>query len=949
MVPLLVACGRAPSAPDVATTPTATSSAAQPTAAPPEVDASATAPPPAEPRLADLRQLTFGGENAEAYWSFAGDELVMQARVGEAQCDRIYRLPLTGAGPDGKALVPVSSGLGATTCSYFMKGDGRVVYASTHLGGDACPPKPDHSQGYVWALYDSYDIFSANKDGSDVVRLTDTPGYDAEATVCGVDGSIVFTSVRDGDIDLYRMNADGTDVRRLTSLPGYDGGAFFDRDCTRILWRASRPRTPKDLDDFKGLLAKGLVRPSKLELYVANADGSDPVQITYLDAASFAPYWHPSGTRVLFSSNAFDPKGREFDLWAIDVDGTDLERVTSTPGFDGFPMFSPDGATLAFASNRATAPGQRDTNVFLARWVEGVDRLEETAADRVAADVAWLADPARDGRGVGTPGLEAAGVYLEDRMRALGLAPDGDGGTYRQAFPVVTAIQAGDETSLAIEGDIVPRDAFVPMGFSAPHADVAGPIVFAGYGIVAADLGHDDYAALDVKDKIVLVRRFVPEPSTWSSQDKRRHGDIRQKAFHARQRGARALLVVDDPAPPEPAGSEGADWKAPAEAPLPALQPEGAGDAGIPVLVLKRDVGAPVVKKLVQGSALGAKVSTRLTTVTTDAFNVVGRIVARPADGQRAEGVVVVGAHYDHLGHGGKSSLAPGKDEPHVGADDNASGTAALLEIARALAPRAAELRRDVVLVAFSGEESGVLGSTHFTRARMAKGKADVVAMLNMDMVGRLRDNRLQVLGTDTSPDWLALLEPACDAARVGCAAAGDGGLGPSDQMPFYLAGAPVLHFFTGTHLDYHKPSDVAAKVNAGGAAQIARLVGELAAALAARDPIGYTPDAKGPAPRGDVRSFNASLGTIPDYAGPGPGKSGMLLAGVRPGGAADKAGLQRGDVLIKLGPADIKSVEDLMFVLNAARPGETTTAVVVREGKELAVEITYQEGSRPR
>jgi Tol biopolymer transport system component len=329
------------------------------------------APPPAaviaradEVHLADVRQLTFGGENAEAYWSWAGDQLILQARSATASCDRIGRLdPFSAAA----VFTPVSSGKGATTCSFFLPGDKEVIYASTHLGGDACPPRPDHSKGYVWALYPDYDIFRGSADGTGpLTRLTDTPGYDAEGTVCGKDGSIVFTSVRDGDIDLYRMDADGKNVRRLTDTPGYDGGAFFNADCTKIVWRASRPKG-KDLEDFKALLAQNLVRPTKLELYVANADGSDPVQITYLDAASFAPYWHPSQKRILFSTNYAASSAREFDVWGVNVDGTGLERVTTADGFDGFPMFSPDGRWLALSSNRATAPGQHDTNVFLAR------------------------------------------------------------------------------------------------------------------------------------------------------------------------------------------------------------------------------------------------------------------------------------------------------------------------------------------------------------------------------------------------------------------------------------------------------------------------------------------------------------------------------------------------------------------------------------------------------
>ena len=322
-----------------------------------------------EGHLAEVRQLTFGGENAEAYWSPDGRELIFQSTRQPYGCDQIFKLAADGSAEP----VLVSTGTGRTTCAYFS-GDGQgVLFSSTHLAAPECPPVPDHSQGYVWPLYDSMDIFSGELDGSNLRRLTDSGSYDAEATVCARDGSIIFTSTRDGDLDLYRMDADGKNVQRLTDTPGYDGGAFFSADCTKIVWRASRPSPGEELDDYQRLLAQNLVRPSKLEIFVANADGSEVRQVTDLGAASFAPFFHPSGERILFSTNYGDPKGREFDIWAIDVDGSDLEQITFSPGFDGFPMFSPDGSRLAFASNRKQQkPGE--TNVFVARWVEHPDR-----------------------------------------------------------------------------------------------------------------------------------------------------------------------------------------------------------------------------------------------------------------------------------------------------------------------------------------------------------------------------------------------------------------------------------------------------------------------------------------------------------------------------------------------------------------------------------------------
>ncbi|MCL4839207.1 MAG: PD40 domain-containing protein, partial [Thermoanaerobaculia bacterium] len=364
---------------------------------------------PGERHFADLRQLTFGGENAEAYWSPDGSELVMQSTRPPYGCDQIFRLPVD---PPGEPRL-VSTGTGRTTCAYFTFPAGeRILFASTHHASESCPAPPDMSRGYVWALYPEYELYSARPDGSELARLTENEVYDAEATVCQKDGSIVFTSTRDGDLELYRMDADGGNLLRLTQEPGYDGGAFFSPDCSQIVWRASRPQG-EALAEYQRLLGEHKVRPSRMEIWIANADGTEARQVTYLGAASFAPYFHPAGERILFSSNLADPDGREFDIWAVNVDGSGLERITTAPDFDGFPIFSPDGSRLAFSSNRNQGqPGE--TNVFVARWVEREAEIVERPADRFARDVAWLADDAREGRGVGSEGIEAAARYLEE-------------------------------------------------------------------------------------------------------------------------------------------------------------------------------------------------------------------------------------------------------------------------------------------------------------------------------------------------------------------------------------------------------------------------------------------------------------------------------------------------------------------------------------------------------
>jgi len=321
-------------------------------------------PFPGETHLKNIRQITFGGENAEAYWSADGKQLIFQAKQRGMQCDQIFVMDT-----NGQNVRRLSNGEGACTCSYFFPDGKRILYASTYLASSDCPAPPDMSKGYVWKLHEGFDIFTADPDGGNVKRLTDSPDYDAEATLSTDGGKIIFTSLRDGDIDLYTMDPDGSNVTRITHELGYDGGAFFSRDGKRIVWRASRPKTEEEVADFKALLAEHAIRPMVLELYVADADGSNARQVTHAGAASFGPYFFPDGRRIIFASNMADEKGRNFDLFLVNDDGSGLEQITFNETFDGFPMFSPDGKSLVFASNRYDEnPGE--TNIFIADWVD---------------------------------------------------------------------------------------------------------------------------------------------------------------------------------------------------------------------------------------------------------------------------------------------------------------------------------------------------------------------------------------------------------------------------------------------------------------------------------------------------------------------------------------------------------------------------------------------------
>ncbi len=326
-----------------------------------------------EKHLKNLRQITFGGDNAEAYWSFDDRSLVFQATNPDwgTKCDQIYMIDRKN--PKAKKHIPqlISTGDGRTTCSYFLPGDTTILYASTHLADKSCPAVPEkRADGkYVWPVYSGFDIFVADLKGNLVNQLTNTDGYDAEATVSPRGDKIVFTSMRTGDLELFTMNLDGTGVKQVTFDLGYDGGAFFSPDGQKLIFRASRPETEEDIKIYKDLLNEGLVMPTEMELYICNVDGSNLKRITNLGGANWSPFFHPSGKKILFSSNHASEKGFPFNLYMINIDGTGLERITYDGVFDAFPVFSNNGKWIVFSSNRNNG-GTSETNLFLGEWVE---------------------------------------------------------------------------------------------------------------------------------------------------------------------------------------------------------------------------------------------------------------------------------------------------------------------------------------------------------------------------------------------------------------------------------------------------------------------------------------------------------------------------------------------------------------------------------------------------
>jgi Tol biopolymer transport system component len=745
---------------------------------------------PEETRLKNIRQLTFGGTNAEAYWSFDGQWLSYQHKDSgnnPAQCDQIFRLSV-----DGKTHQQVSNGLGRTTCAFYYPNDSRILFSSTHASNSACPAPPDFSKGYVWPIYSSYQIYSTKPDGSNLTPIE--PGapraYNAETTVCK-DGSVVFTSDRGGDLDLYFGKLDSfgllQDIKQVTNTLGYDGGAVFSPDCKKIVWRASRPRLGKEADEYRALLKKHLVKPTELEIWTANADGSHARQVTRMGVASFAPAFTPDGQSILFASNPRDPHGRHFDLYLIRHDGTGLERVSYSNTFESFPMFSPDGKYLAFSSNR-NGKEPRETNVFIADWVDapGSSFLKDDPAGRAMTMIRTLSDPSMEGREPGAPGMSRALDQVEKAYQEIGLNPFFE--TYRQ--PV------------------------------------------------------------QVKLREKKQERVV------SSEN----------------------------------------------------------------------------------------------------------LIGRSGDGCGRGMPVIIGAHLDHLGYGAENSLELNRRVVHPGADDNASGVATLLEAARLIQADPAAKKGCFVFAAFTGEEAGIAGSSQFVK-RLKDRKIKPKAMLNVDMAGRLENNKLTVFGSDSALEWKPLVEKECSQRRLTCVGGGDG-YGPSDHMAFYIAHVPVLHFFTGPHVDYHRGTDTADKINATGVVQVAEVVAAVALDSAStRQRLTYQ-KAQGVSPMGRVgrkNSHGAYLGTIPDYAtlsspsgpgGAGAPQGGVPLAGARPGSPADQAGIREGDILLSIETPNpqgigepvahpIHNLNQFTDVLSDLLPGQKIILSVKRKGTIVKLPAT--------
>jgi len=947
--------------------------------------------------LQQSRQLIYEGKRSgEGYFSPDGQRLIFQSeREAANPFYQIYVLDLQ-SGDTSR----VTTGAGKTTCAFFQPGTARVLFSSTQLDPGAAAKQQAEldfrasgkQRRYSWDYDAAMDVFTAHGDGSQVQRLTDAAGYDAEASFSPDGKQIVFCSLRGaygrelsaeekarlekdpawfGDI--FLMNADGSNVRQLTTAPGYDGGPFFSPDGQRILWRRF---------DASGMNA---------DVFTMKLDGSEVRRLTEFQSMSWAPFFHPSGEYVIFTSNK---QGFEnFELFLVDAKGErEPVRITHTAGFDGLPVFSPDGKKLCWTSGR-TSDGK--SQLFLADWNDAAARAalagapirkpgagagwsrsfsgtmggavggavvaaapmaaEITAAD-LRGQVEWLAAEERGGRGTGSEGARATAEWLAQYLQAAGLQPMG--ADYFQPFEFeagiklvpganqLTTVRDGQATVGALDTD------FRPIPFS-DSGEAEGEVIFVGYGLTVPEDGknpsYNSYDGLDVKDKIVLALRYVPEGAEPGRRAQlNRYAGLRYKAMMARERGARAILFVNGPTSPGAGELVGLGGDG-------ALAGSGVIAASINGALAEKLIAA-AGKKLkevqagldtenphVEGAFLLPGVKVKLRTGLEHVHKPDRNVLALlPPVG--TDEYVVVGAHYDHLGMGATgSSLARSGEEAkiHPGADDNASGTAAVMEMAANLAASASAervaFRRGVIFALWSGEEIGIIGSAKFVE-KPPVPLEKIVAYVNFDMVGRLKDNKLSVQAVGSSKVWRRLLEKRNVAAGFQLVLGEDPYL-PTDVTAFYPKKIPVLNFFTGAHEDYHRPTDTAEKLDYAGTERIARLATQIVrdVATAPERPDFSRVERKTEA-GGSRETLRAYLGTIPDYT---TEVKGVKFSGVRAGSPAEKAGVQGGDVLVEFAGQKITNIYDYTYSLDAVKIGVPVKAVVERAGQRVEITVT--------
>ena len=937
--------------------------------------------------LSKTRQLTFeGARSGEGYFSQSGQKLVYQSENHAGNpFYQIYLLDLRSG--ENKM---VSSGIGKTTCAWIHPNEKRVLFSSTHLDSNATRKQAEElaeresgkARKYSWDYDRHYDLFEVDVTSGQTQRITSADGYDAEGSYSPTGRKIVFASNRnayskkltvaerkifDRDKsyfnDIYLMNSDGSGVEQLTTSAGYDGGPFFNSLGDQICWRRFSPNG------------------HKAEIYRMNLDSRKEKKLTSLDAMSWAPFFHPSNKYLIFSTNLHG--FNNFELYVVDMEGEKQPmRVTESDGFDGLPCFSPDGKTLSWTSNRTN---DKKSQIFIANWnhEEILKRLElapskegsvhsekpnapvrqtSPAVDTndIRKHLKYLCSENLEGRFTGSQGGKMASEYVAKSFDSFGMEPFSKENGWFQEFPFFNTANLSPSCKLDLSGIAgtekerleINKD-WVPMSFSDSGNSTISEVVFAGYGIRAkkskAWPEYDSYAHLDVKDKWVMVLRKLP--TGWSEKRKDffyYHSTFRKKASVARDLGAKGIIFVTDFAEPKDKLVEFSS---------------GTTNETISIqsIMITRSLADRILKaqgrdlrktcdRLATGDLqMGFPLKQAVLTLNVSILrkkgvgrNTLGWI--RSKEGSKTKRIIVIGAHLDHIGFGKASSRAKKSEKGkfHPGADDNASGIGALLEIAEYLADLIKrgllKSNYDILFAAWSGEEIGLLGSSHFMRSH-ASGKKDgkdrkIIAYLNLDMVGRYKE-KLTLHGVGSSTAWKKLIQRANIPVGLNLNLQNDSHI-PTDTTSFFAKGVPILSAFTGLHADYHSPSDTPDKINYEGIADCSNLYVRLIEGVTRLDKMDYVAQAPPPKSRGRLRVY---LGTIPDYSQ--TDRKGLLLSGVSKGGPADLAGLQSEDLVVELGGKKIETIYDYTDAISLLKAGKVTKVTVIRKGKTLALKIT--------
>lgn len=826
--------------------------------------------------------------------------------------------------------------------------------------------KSGKTRRYSWDYDENYDIFEAPIGGGKFKNLTNTLGYDAEGSISPNGKYIAFASNRlaytsnlsaddqarrDKDpsyfMEIYIMNRDGSDVRRLSNSPGYDGGPFFSPDGKRIVWRRF---------STNGHVA---------EVFTMNIDGTDEKQLTDLKAVTWAPFYHPSGDYIVFTTSVLGHDN--FELYIVDTDGKKSPvRVTDLPGFDGLPVFTPDGNSLTWNRKINANESQimiANWNDALARESLGLPRIfpriEQLAHTVEIKDLSqfikYLASKDMKGRATGSEAEVRWTTDVADYFSRLGLQP-AVGSNFIRDFSFLKEATLGPKNELvaihSTQQKLELNSAWRPLAFSMEGEFSASDVVFVGYGIRAPgdkdNKSYDSYLDIDVKDKWVMAFRYSPEST---SADRRiylqRYSRLEHKAVLAKEMGARGIIFVNGPT----ANSK--------ETLISFRRPTGT-DIGIAAISLsdemadqffkihqknikdiQKDLDLEKPTQAIEFKNIKLAASIDIQEVTGKGRNVVA-LLRVPG----AQKTILIGAHGDHLGIESENSLKTSQDKEqiHFGADDNASGAAVVLELAHYFSSMVKKspqsLKQNIAFAIWSGEELGNLGSTSFL-SQKTKMKQPINAYVNLDMVGRWSKNPqtkmlnpLLIQGVGSSTQWRKIIEnlKITDPIQLQ-----DDPYLPTDAMSFYINKHPVISFFTGVHSDYHSPRDTEDKINYEGLVSVTNIVQNLVHNIASKNlNIDYlnTPRASSPARRG----FRIFLGTIPDYSQ--ESVKGVALSGVVTNGPADKAGLRKGDIIVEFSAQKISNIHDYVFALETLRPNESTTIVVLRNGEKMPLSI---------